>query len=89
VGDEFLTDWIQRFSPDFVLSGHIHNAPFCSAGSWIDRLGNSWVFNVGRQIGPQPTFVILDLEAMTARWIATEDDVTRDLTSPTAALSGS
>lgn len=89
VGDEILTDWIQRFSPDFVLSGHIHNAPFYSDGSWIDRLGNTWVFNVGRQIGPQPTFVILDFEAMTARWIATDDDVTRDLTSPAAALSDS
>jgi Icc-related predicted phosphoesterase len=80
VGDEVLTGWIERFSPDFVLSGHIHNAPFYAEGSWIDRIGGTWVFNVGRQIGPQPTFVILDFEAMSARWISADEDVTCDLT---------
>lgn len=84
-GDEALTDWIKRFSPDFVLSGHIHNAPFYPDGSWIDRIGGSWVFNVGRQIGPQPTFVILDFEAMSARWISVDQDETRDLTLPAAS----
>jgi Icc-related predicted phosphoesterase len=87
-GDQFLTDWIQRFSPDFVLSGHIHNAPFYPDGSWIDRIGGSWVFNVGRQIGPQPTFVILDFEAMSARWISVDQDETRDLNSPVASAAG-
>lgn len=86
-GDEVLTDWIQRFSPDFVLSGHIHNAPFYPDGSWIDRIGGTWVFNVGRQIGPQPTFVILDFETMSARWISVDQDETRDLTSPVASAA--
>src|SRR6185436_6683311 len=25
-GDEFLVEWIQRYAPDLVFSGHIHNA---------------------------------------------------------------
>lgn len=87
-GDEVLTDWIRRFSPDLVLSGHIHNAPFYPDGSWIDRIGRTWVFNVGRQIGPQPSFVILDLEAMNARWISADEDVTRDLSVPAASVAG-
>ncbi|MCU0751768.1 MAG: metallophosphoesterase [Akkermansiaceae bacterium] len=87
-GDEILAGWIPRFAPDFVLSGHIHNAPFYPDGSWIDRIGKTWVFNVGRQIGPQPSFVILDFEAMKARWISTDEDVTRDLTAPVAGAAG-
>jgi len=86
-GDEVLSEWIGRFSPDLVLSGHIHNAPFYPDGSWIDRIGNTWVFNVGRQIGPQPSFLILDLDSMSARWISMDEDDTRrlKLTGATAA----
>src|SRR5207253_2812461 len=56
-GDECLVEWIRKYEPDLVLSGHIHNAPFYPGGSWIDRLGKTWVFNPGRQIGAQPTFI--------------------------------
>ena len=87
-GDEILTGWIHRFSPDLVLSGHIHNAPFYPDGSWIDRIGNTWVFNVGRQIGPQPSFVILDFETMSARWISVDEDNTRCLMMPDASAAG-
>ncbi len=87
-GDEVLAEWIRRFSPDLVLCGHIHNAPFYPDGSWIDRLGSTWVFNAGRQIGPQPSFVILDFETMSARWISVDEDVTRDLTKPAASEAG-
>jgi Icc-related predicted phosphoesterase len=87
-GDEVLAGWIRRFSPDFVLSGHIHNAPFYADGSWIDRIGGTWVFNVGRQIGPQPSFMILDFDRMTARWISVDEDVTRDLTASAASAAG-
>jgi Icc-related predicted phosphoesterase len=74
VGDKYLAEWIERFGPDLVLSGHIHNAPFYPEGSWIDRIGKTWVFNPGRQIGPQPTSIIFDLDAMTAHWFSSEGD---------------
>lgn len=68
IGDESLRAWIDRFQPDMVLSGHIHNSPFFEQGAWIDRIGSTWVFNPGRQPGAQPTAILLDLEAMTAEW---------------------
>lgn len=90
-GDETLTAWITRFSPDLVLSGHIHNAPFYADGAWIDRLGASWVLNAGRQIGPRPSYVILDFDKMTARWVSAEEDLTQDLgaASPVTAQAAS
>ena len=81
-GDEFLVEWIRRFEPDLVLCGHIHNAPFYPAGSWIDRLGRTWVFNPGRQIGPCPTYIAFDLEKMSAEWISLEGQVLHQLDTP-------
>ncbi len=78
-GDSYLVEWIQRFQPDFVFSGHIHNAPFYSAGSWIDRLGKTWVFNPGRQPGPQPTYLEMDLETLSVAWISAEGQQVRQL----------
>jgi len=79
VGDDPLREWIQRFQPEMVFSGHVHNAPFYPEGSWIDRVGRTWVFNPGRQIGPQPTSIVLDLDAMTAEWHSIEGCSTRSL----------
>jgi Icc-related predicted phosphoesterase len=73
-GDKHLVGWIRRFGPDLVLSGHIHNAPFYDEGSWIDRIGKTWVFNPGRQIGPRPTSIVFDLDAMTAEWFSLEGE---------------
>ena len=79
-GDPFLREWIERFGPDAVLSGHIHRAPFLSpAGTWIDRIGKTWVFNPGQQIGHVPAFIRLDLEAMSAAWISCEGQSIHDL----------
>ncbi len=86
-GDEVLTAWIERFGPDVVLSGHIHNAPFYAEGAWIDRLGKTWVLNPGRQIGPTPCYVILDFEKMCARWFSFDEQVTKELAVP-AAVTG-
>ncbi|MFO1067054.1 MAG: metallophosphoesterase [Geminicoccaceae bacterium] len=69
-GDSNLTELIGRWGPDFVLSGHIHDSPFRRGGSWVDRVGRAWVFNPGRQIGPYPAFIELDLAARTATWIS-------------------
>jgi Icc-related predicted phosphoesterase len=71
-GDEFLLQWIERFRPDIVLSGHIHNSPFYPEGAWVDRIGPTWVFNPGREIGATPVHIVLDLDAMTAEWISTD-----------------
>jgi Icc-related predicted phosphoesterase len=81
-GDRFLLDWINRFEPDLVLSGHIHNAPFYPEGSWIDRIGKTWVFNPGRQPGSFPTYIILDFETLLAEWISAEGESIRRLSLP-------
>ena len=78
-GDECLRGWIERFQPDMVLCGHIHNAPFYAQGSWVDRIGKTWVFNPGRQIGASPTHISLDLDAMTAAWVSFEGESVRQL----------
>lgn len=67
-GDAELGGWIGRFAPDMVLAGHVHEPPFKPAGSWADRIGSTWVFNAGRQIGPVPAHIELDLAAGSAVW---------------------
>ena len=83
-GDEFLGPWIEKFRPDFVLSGHIHNAPFLDRGSWLDRVGTAWVLNPGRQIGAVPTYISLDLDALSAEWTSFQGPETRNLATPVA-----
>lgn len=67
-GDADLGEWIARFRPDMVLTGHVHESPFKPAGAWADRRGDTWVFNAGRQIGRVPSCVEIDLAAGTATW---------------------
>lgn len=67
-GDATLTAWIERFSPTWVLSGHIHNAPFYPQGGWIQRIGRTWAFNPGRQTGPSPTVLRFDLDQQDVSW---------------------
>lgn len=69
-GDAELRKWIEQFRPDLVLCGHVHNAPFHNGGSWIDRIGSSWVFNAGRQIGDVPAHIILDTDHNAAIWFS-------------------
>lgn len=79
-GDEVLREWIGQYKPDIVLSGHIHNSPFYADGGWIDRIDTTWVFNPGRQIGPCPSHICLDLHADTAEWNSIEGQSLRQLT---------
>lgn len=79
IGDEALRAWIDRFQPDLVLGGHIHHSPFFEDGSWIDRIGRTWVFNPGRQPGEKPTAIVLDLDSMTAEWQSMEGRSIRDI----------
>jgi len=69
-GDDQLLDWIAQYRPDIVLTGHIHQSPFKKDGSWVDRIGDTWVFNAGRQSGPTPCHVIINTEAQEALWFS-------------------
>lgn len=67
-GDADIRSWIDQFKPDLVLTGHVHEPPFKPDGAWADRLGDTWVFNAGRQIGPVPAHIEIDLAAGSASW---------------------
>lgn len=86
IGDDFLRGWIEQYQPSAVLGGHIHNSPFYADGSWVDRIGKTWVFNPGKQIGPEPTTITLDLDAMTAEWSSIEGRASCDLKADPAPV---
>ncbi len=69
-GDAALTGWIAEYSPDLVICGHVHDAPFTREGSWVDRMGATWIFNAGRQIGEVPTSIAIDTDAREAAWFS-------------------
>ena len=69
-GDADLAGWIRAYQPDLVLTGHVHESPFKPEGAWADRVGHTWVFNSGHQIGPVPAHIVLDLDAKRARWVS-------------------
>lgn len=71
-GDTTLTAWIERFDPRIVMSGHIHNAPFYAQGAWMHRLGNTWAFNPGRQIGESPAVLRFDFDRQEVSWHSVE-----------------
>jgi Icc-related predicted phosphoesterase len=80
-GDTFLPALIDELSPDFVFSGHIHNSPFRTGGAWASRIGRTWSFNPGQQLGVPPCFIELDLDRRTARWVsqAGEEEIPLDV----------
>ena len=52
---------------------------------WADRIGDTWVFNPGRQIGPTPTCIEIDLDEHRASWtslLGTEEISLMDPESP-------
>jgi Icc-related predicted phosphoesterase len=67
-GDADVLGWIENLQPDVVLAGHVHESAFKPDGSWADRIGATWVFNAGRQIGPEPAHVVVDLDERWADW---------------------
>jgi Icc-related predicted phosphoesterase len=92
-GDADLVRWAGEHRPDLVLTGHVHQSPFREGGSWVDRLGDTWVFNAGRQPAPSPSHVIFDTTERTAIWssLAGSEIVRLDepLTRPVAAFTPS
>jgi Icc-related predicted phosphoesterase len=81
-GDTELLRWIRELQPDIVLTGHIHQSPFRKGGSWADRIGRTWVFNCGRQIGPCPTHIVFDTDERRAMWFSLAGDEIVDLDAP-------
>ncbi|MEQ1769993.1 MAG: metallophosphoesterase [Devosia sp.] len=71
-GDQALVGWVARHNPDLVICGHVHEAPFARNGSWVDRIGNTWLFNAGKQTGNVPTTIAIDTEARQAAWFSFE-----------------
>jgi Icc-related predicted phosphoesterase len=71
--DHDLAGWIAEHRPDVVLCGHIHQAPWIEGGSWHARLGDTWVFNAGKQRAPVPPHITWDTETGTAEWYGVFD----------------
>jgi hypothetical protein len=85
-GDSELGGWIDRFQPDAVLSGHVHEPPFKPAGHWADRRGRTWIFNAGRQIGPVPSHITIDFAQGQAQWHSLMGSEGLSLADPAAPL---
>ena len=83
-GDVDLVQWIARYRPSMVISGHVHQSPFINDGSWFDRLGDTWVFNTGLQPGRPPVYIVLDIDDGTAFWLPAGDARYIDLKAPLA-----
>lgn len=81
-GDTELVQWIAAYQPDMVLSGHVHQSPFITDGSWYDKLDRTWVFNVGQQAGRPPTHIMLDMDTERAYWFSAYGEQTIDLAKP-------
>lgn len=79
VGDPYLLKLIGRFKPAYILSGHVHNAPFYPDGSWCEKIGATWVFNPGKQPGEIPAHIRLDLANRTARYSSLEGIAIQEL----------
>ncbi len=70
MGDADVDRWIRQYGPDMVVAGHIHQSPFVQEGSWADRIGDTWMFNAGRQYGAPPAYIVLDTSVGEAVWIS-------------------
>ncbi|WP_223478872.1 metallophosphoesterase family protein [Oricola indica] len=81
-GDPDLVGWIERFHPDLVLGGHVHQSPFIPDGSWVDRVGETWVFNTGQQPGERPTIIAFNLDRKEAVWLSMMGGQAQSLAEP-------
>jgi len=81
--DPDLAAWIDRWQPDLVLCGHIHQAPWVEGGGWVDRRGGTWVFNPGHQSGPVPSHIVIDVEERRATWYGIPEEESIDLSGAT------
>jgi Icc-related predicted phosphoesterase len=70
LGDVELEQWIIRYRPDIVFTGHIHQSPFVQNGSWADRIEATWIFNAGHQFGAPPAHIAFETTSDQAVWIS-------------------
>ena len=77
-GDPELPRLLAQHRPDVVLCGHVHQAPFTSAGSWVEHRDATWLFNAGVSARasarvhrprprPPPSIVVVDRRARRGR----------------------
>ena len=83
-GDVELPKWIAEYGPDIVFAGHVHQAPFVKDGSWVDRVGSTWVFNAGHQYGAPPAHLMVDTETRQAMWFSAAGNEIVSLDRPLA-----
>lgn len=69
-GDDALVHWIDEYQPDIVMCGHVHEAPYVANGSWVDRIGETWLFNTGHYLGSPPAHIIMDTDEQEAVWFS-------------------
>jgi Icc-related predicted phosphoesterase len=78
VGDPELPRLLERFHPDVVLCGHVHESPFVSGGGWVAQRSGAWLFNSGQLHGADPAHIVIDLDRGDASWWSYEgSDETR------------
>jgi len=62
-GNHDVLNNVLRFSPTYLLGGHIHNVPY--HGGFASKVGSSWCFNAGyppstkAAIAPFPNHIII------------------------------
>jgi Icc-related predicted phosphoesterase len=69
-GDREVAGWIAEYRPDIVFSGHVHQSPFTSGGSWVDRIGPTWIFNAGFEFGTIPPHILVETALGEAAWLS-------------------
>ena len=70
-GDFELRRTVERFQPDFVLSGHLHGQPFFPGGGFHQQIGASHCFNAGQTPPTKsqvPNHIVLDTDTRLAVW---------------------
>jgi Icc-related predicted phosphoesterase len=83
-GDDDLVEWMSRHRPDVVLAGHVHQSPFRQGGSWVDRIGDTWVFNAGREMSSVPCHIVIEPGAGRASWFSSAGTELVDLADASA-----
>jgi Icc-related predicted phosphoesterase len=66
-----LEEAIDRWQPNYLASGHLHNRPFDTDGAFVDRVEATVCFNPGCcHQSPAPNHIVLDTRSGTAEWRA-------------------